>query len=412
MFVQIHMLQSMPPGNPNRDETGQPKKCIFGKVTRARISSQCLKRNIRAYFKNQFGDALAVRTKYLPRMVANALRNVISGISDDELELIKKKLATKFKAEVRRGTEAEEGTEGNEDAPKELAPAATTDQTGQLVFFPPPFALESAKLIASFRNENAAAYQEWTGASGRQNKELTKQQKNKLKKDVDTFEQKVFELSKSLTVDIAMFGRMTTSDVVMNVEASCQVAHAISTHEAIIENDYFTAMDDLETGPGAAFIGSGEQKTFFDSGVYYKYLNLDIDELKKSLLWGNDRAGIAAGALLEAAVRANPTGKQNSFANHGAHELILVEVSKGKFPISYANAFLKPVDGDDLMAESAKALAGYLHAVAKAFSPADTRRLLLAVASGSVDIEAAKRVENLKSLVDAVAALVKEGDPA
>ena len=32
MFVQIHMLQSMPPGNLNRDDTGQPKKCIFGGV--------------------------------------------------------------------------------------------------------------------------------------------------------------------------------------------------------------------------------------------------------------------------------------------------------------------------------------------------------------------------------------------
>ena len=94
-------------------------------------------------------------------------------------------------------------------------------------------------------------------------------------------------------------------------------------------------------------------------------------------------------------MRANPTGKQNSFANHGAHEFILVEICKGKFPISYANAFLRPVEGADLMAESAKALAGYVHAVAKAFSPPDTRRLLLAVASGSVDIEGARRVEDL-----------------
>ena len=72
MFVQIHMLQSMPPGNLNRDDTGQPKKCIFGGVTRGRISSQCLKRNIRhsIQFKEAFGDALSKRTTYMPRMVA------------------------------------------------------------------------------------------------------------------------------------------------------------------------------------------------------------------------------------------------------------------------------------------------------------------------------------------------------
>ena len=76
MFIQIHMLQSMPPGNLNRDDTGQPKKCVFGGVTRGRISSQCLKRNIRlsAQFKEAFGDALADRTQYLPRMVADELR--------------------------------------------------------------------------------------------------------------------------------------------------------------------------------------------------------------------------------------------------------------------------------------------------------------------------------------------------
>lgn len=65
MFVQIHMLQSMPPGNLNRDETGQPKKCIFGGVTRARISSQCLKRNIRLSLSSR--KRLAVRSRTEPR---------------------------------------------------------------------------------------------------------------------------------------------------------------------------------------------------------------------------------------------------------------------------------------------------------------------------------------------------------
>ena len=85
MFIQIHMLQSMPPGNLNRDDTGQPKKCVFGHVTRARMGSQCLKRNIRhsRHFKEAFGDALADRTTYLPRMVADELKKLDSTISDD-----------------------------------------------------------------------------------------------------------------------------------------------------------------------------------------------------------------------------------------------------------------------------------------------------------------------------------------
>jgi CRISPR system Cascade subunit CasC len=427
------MLQSMPPGNPNRDETGQPKKCIFGRVTRARISSQCLKRNIRTSFGSVFGDAMAVRTTCLPGMVAGELRKINPDISEEDLDRIKARLGKEFRAKDKASTQPAEEGGGKGEGEKEEADRTVAsqsddlDHTGQLVFFPPPFAKDIAELISAFMRDNPDAYGEWVGAGPEQSKKLTNGEKKKLTKEeksklkarekaisdrINKFQGDVSERSKSLTVDIGMFGRMTTSDLLVNVEGSCQVAHAISTHEAIIESDYFTAMDDMKTGPGAGFIGSADKRTFFDSAVYYKYLNLDVDALKKHLPWDNDKAGHAAGALLEAAVRANPTGKQNSFANHGAHEVILVEISKGKFPISYANAFLKPVEGADLMAESAKALAGYVHAVAKAFSPADTRRLLLAVASGSIDIEGAKRIESLDSLVDAVAALVKEGDPA
>jgi CRISPR system Cascade subunit CasC len=419
------MLQSMPPGNLNRDETGQPKKCIFGRVTRARISSQCLKRNFRTYFKHVSGDDLGVRTQFLPRMVADELRKIKPEIHEEDLDKIKVALAKKFRAEVGTVPEdTEEGGEKQSETETTTPPNGDSDRTGQLVFFPPPFAKDIAKLMATLMQDKPAAYAEWMGTHAKkltkeEKKKLTKEEGEKLKKeekklkdDVEKFEHDVTELSKSLTVDIGMFGRMTTSDLVVNVEAACQVAHALSTHEAFIESDYFTAVDDLKTGPGAAFMGTGQTETFFDSAVYYKYLNLDVDALKKHLSWEDDKAAHAAGVLLEAAASANPTGKQNSFAAHGAHELILVEVSKKKFPISYANAFLKPVEGADLMAESAKALGGYVDAVAKAFAPADTRRLLLAVGPASVDIAGAARVDTLHALVDQVAELVKKGDAA
>jgi CRISPR system Cascade subunit CasC len=413
MFVQIHMLQSMPPGNLNRDDTGQPKKCIFGRVTRARISSQCLKRSIRhsMQFKEAFGDAIADRTTYLPRMVADELKELKADISEDDLNKIKASLASKFKAE-KRGSPESADEEGQDDPQVDSTPSATTDQTGQLVFFPPPFAKEVARLMLQFMSDQAEAYNAWV--SGK------KKDRHEFSDDIARFEGEVLKASKSLTVDIGMFGRMTTSDLVVNVEAACQVAHAISTHEALIESDWFTAMDDKKAEfasgqtqvAGAGFIGSGESETFFDSAVYYKYLNLDVDALKKHLSWEDDKAANAAGVLLAAAARANPTGKQNSFAAHGVPELILVEVSRAKCPINYANAFLKPVEGADLMAESAKALGGYVDAVAKAFCPSDMWRVLLAVGSASVDIAGAVKVHTLDALVESVAELVKKGDAA
>jgi len=305
MFVQIHILQSMPPGNLNRDDTGQPKQCVFGGVTRGRISSQCLKRNIRhsIQFKEMFGDNLSIRTTYLPRMVADELCALKPEISDDDLNKIKAAFAHKFQAEKKTdiSDDAEDSKEG---------------KTGQLVFFPPPFAKAIAKLIADLRDKQNDVYSAWVNGK--------KKEKDKHKQDIKKFEEDVTNKSKSLTVDIGMFGRMTTSDLVVNVEATCQVAHAIGTHETIIESDYFTAMDDKKKDfastqteqAGAAFLGSGDTETFFNSAVYYKYLNLDLDALKKHLSWQDDgdKAARVAGVLIRSAALANPTGKQNSFA--------------------------------------------------------------------------------------------------
>jgi len=159
MFIQIHILQSMPPGNLNRDDTGQPKKCIFGRVTRARISSQCLKRNIRhsMQFREAFGDALADRTTYLPRMVADELRKLKTDISEDELNKIKASFASKFKAEKKGDTDSTEDDQSQSDS----APISATNQTGQLVFFPPPFAKEVAKLTVEFMSKQTKAYKAW-----------------------------------------------------------------------------------------------------------------------------------------------------------------------------------------------------------------------------------------------------------
>jgi len=422
MFIQIHMLQSMPPGNLNRDDTGQPKKCMFGGVTRGRISSQCLKRNIRLspQFKEAFfGNALAVRTQYLPRMVADQLNELDSKIPDDDLNKIKNALAGKFKSDKSGGgsDDAQDDDEAQQKSGDSSSKNDAADKTGQLVFFPPPFARSIAELIKDLRSKDKSAYTAWLGGK--------KKDRHKHKAKIEEFENEIFKKGESLTVDIGLFGRMTTSDLVVNVEAACQVAHAISTHETLIESDYFTAMDDKkkEFAPsqteqtGAAFLGSGETQTFFNSAVYYKYLNLDVDAVKKHLSWHDDEAARAAGVLVSAVALANPTGKQNSFAAHGVPELILVEVSKAKRPISYANAFLQAVEGGtgrNLMTESAKSLHGYIDSVAATFAPTDVRRLLLALGPASTPLLQSdhRRVGTLDELIQSVVDLIASSEEA
>lgn len=407
MFVQIHILQSMPPGNLNRDDTGQPKKCIFGGVTRGRISSQCLKRNIRLsdIFQDAFGGTTANRTKYLPRLVGDALLES-GAIPADEIEGVKAGIAGQFKKEVKG--------EGDESDAKD-GETAGIDVTPQLVFFPPPFAKKMASLVAELRKKHPKAYAKLIGRKEKRSKEEDK--------DADAalaaFRDEAFRAKESMSVDIGLFGRMTTSDLIADVEAACQVAHALSTHEALTEGDYFTAMDDRQgdfitsqvDAKGAAFLGSGDTVTFYNSAVYYKYLNVDTDALSQHL--GSDSANQArraAAVLIQAAALATPTGKQNSFAAHSVPEVILVEVSEKKQPISYANAFLEAVRGDDLMRESAEALSAYCGSVAAAFAPEDTQRFLLAVGNAA-DVRFpfdAERAASLTALAKAVEKAVSQ----
>lgn len=398
MFVQVHMLQSLPPGNVNRDETGQPKKCIFGGVTRGRISSQCLKRNMRTstYFQTAFGESLARRTKYLPALVAQALEKR-GGIPTGEYEGIKAGLAAQFKKETRK-------EEGEDETPVEAAEESGV--TPQLVFFNPLFAQKIADLLVEFREESPESYKAFIGAK-------SKLSKDEAKKAIAAFVAKAFEARESVSIDVGLFGRMTTSDLVRDVEAACQVAHAISTHETLIESDYFTAMDDLKESfaktqtesKGASFLGRGETETFFSAAVYYKYFNIDVSALLRNV-GSQDAAQVrrAVGVMVQAAALATPTGKQNSFAAHAVPELILVEVSGLRQPISYANAFLRAVEGDDLMRESVAALSDYCGSVAAAFAPADAQRFLLAAgrAAGVPFSVPANRAETLSELVRVV----------
>jgi CRISPR system Cascade subunit CasC len=78
--------------------------------------------------------------------------------------------------------------------------------------------------------------------------------------------------------DLALFGRMLADLPDKNVDAACQVAHAISTNKIhSMEMDYYTAVDDLKPKDtaGADMIGTVE----FNSACFYRYANLDVTEL-------------------------------------------------------------------------------------------------------------------------------------
>ncbi len=300
MFIQIHALQSFPPGNLNRDDRGHPKSALFGGVTRGRISSQCMKRRMRqsdAFAALQSG--VAVRTRRLPMLVGEALKSKgVSGMDAALIAGIETRIAAAFKKEA--------GGDAANDVDDGI-------QTGQLVYFPKRFVEDIAALIADLFKEEPGAITSWIEPGAKKQKAPKKGAKGETdQKPVAKtagLENAIREASQLITIDIGMFGRMTTSDLVDDVEAACQVAHAISTHEVRIERDYFTAMDDLADAKGAGFIGGGDGAVFFNSAVYYRYLNLDIDQLRRNVRIDSKESRTAGSRSRRCGMRAPPRGR-------------------------------------------------------------------------------------------------------
>lgn len=162
----------------------------------------------------------------------------------------------------------------------------------------------------------------------------------------------------------------------LGVEAALQVAHAISTHEARPEVDYYVAADDI---PGADAGAGFVDEAMFASACFYKYFSIDWDDLVRNLTgFDGDREKLAAhtvGAFIKAAALANPTGKQNAHAAHNPPDGILIEIRDNGMPINYANAFAKPVNTDErsMIEQSIAQLARYISDLDVGYGKPDTR---------------------------------------
>lgn len=301
-FLQLHILTFYPPSNLNRDDTGRPKTAVIGGTTRLRVSSQSLKRAWRTsdVFGKTLAGHLASRTQRLGELLMSRL--VESGVGPD-----KAKAAARSVAEVF----------GKIKDDKDKNPT----RIEQLAFISPAerdAALALAKQIAAGEAPNA--------------------QPQDLLRQSDT------------AADLAMFGRMLASNPDYNREAAVQVAHAITTHPVPVEDDFYTAVDDLKApseDAGAGFIG--EQG--FGSGVFYLYACVDRALLLKNL--GGDEAlrATATAALVEAAATVSPGGKQASFASRARAHYILAERGDMQ-PRTLSGAFTKAVRDDDPLGSS------------------------------------------------------------
>ncbi|MBB3174816.1 CRISPR system Cascade subunit CasC [Endobacter medicaginis] len=311
-FLQLHLLTFFPPANLNRDDLGRPKTAIVGGMTRLRLSSQALKRAWRTseLFTTALDGHMGLRTQRLGEQVLDRL--VAGGMPADKAVVTAREIAGGF---------------GKPKDPKDKNPT----QIEQLAFIAPE------ERDAAFALADRAI-----GGEKIDEKAVKEARESGLLRRVDT------------AADIALFGRMLASSPEYNREAAAQVAHAITTHAVTVEDDYYTAVDDLKTSAndaGAGFLGEAA----FGSGVFYLYLCVDTALLLRNLGGDAETARIALAALIEAAATTAPRGKQNSFAAHGRAGYVLAERGDRQ-PRTLAGAFAQAVAqgeaGGDPMAAS------------------------------------------------------------
>jgi len=320
-YVDIHIIQNLPPSCVNRDDSGSPKSAVYGGVRRLRVSSQSWKRATRLYF-NDLLDAkdVGVRTKRVVEVLAERITEDAPELAGDAAALAEGVFkAARIKLSPPRG---------KKDAPQE---------SGYLLFLSTSQIARLAELaIASARDDETL--------------------------DAKTVK-KIFK--EAHAVDIALFGRMVADDTDLNVDAACQVAHAISTHAAENEYDFFTAVDDdksrsEEEDAGAGMMGTVE----FSSATMYRYATVNLDMLVENLGDG-DAALRALEVFIKGFCLSMPTGKQNTFANRTLPEAVVVSVRDDQ-PVSLVGAFEKPIrtnEADGYLARSVGALAEHARAI-------------------------------------------------
>lgn len=304
--IEFHILQAFPVTCLNRDDVNAPKTAVVGGVTRARVSSQCWKRQVRVSLQD-FNVVTGIRTKLLSKLVENECKKI--GATDQQAKSCGDKIESIFiKGEVKEGE---------------------SSKTDILLFLSP----SEVSLIADKFKENDFVPEA-----------LIKQSdaKKQAKELADIIGKPKFALTRNLDgLDISLFGRMVAQAPSMDVEAAASFSHAISTHKVTNEVEFFTALDDFSTEQGSAHMGSLE----FNSATYYRYISLDLGQLYQSLA-GDEFFPDAISAFIKALYIAVPSARQTSQSGASPWDYAKIYIRKGqRLQLSFETPVKSSKDG-------------------------------------------------------------------
>ncbi|MDO5723061.1 MAG: type I-E CRISPR-associated protein Cas7/Cse4/CasC [Flaviflexus sp.] len=352
-FLTLHILVSLPWSNLNRDDAGMPKRLYQGGVLRGQLSSQSIKRGIRNRYEAASGNTSRRTRNFIERVAERALELRPDG-DEKTAQKRAKAIITKLTNASKEGGSEKTASVWLSDEEVETAAAKIAEELA------PDSEAAADKDDLSFIKE---------GCTG--------------------------------SLAIASFGRMFANAPERNTEAAIAVSPAVSTHEAIIETDYFSTVDDDPTekqGAGSSYLGMAA----FTNGVFYRSLTIDKKQLAQS--WTGMTADTAREQLshmVDALIYGLPRGKKNATAPFVMPALVLAEEQAHRI----AYDFEAPVTiGDEggYMAPSIAHLENQFTA-ARRFDP-DNFGLEIAAGTEidqlSIDIEKGTKTDLVNKVVD------------
>lgn len=361
-FIQIHTLHNYPAALLNRDDAGLAKRLPYGDAIRTRISSQCLKRHWRvaddAFALSSLGVPMAIRSRELPKQMRDML--IEQGVSE---------------------ALAQAAIEG-------MRNAGLLDKAGKNPLGDDALSTGQAVLLGKAERDYLIGQCKALAAEHTEPKALKEAVVAWLKEKDEKKNIEAMKLGSGL--ESALFGRMVTSDVLTSRDAAVYVAHAFTVHEAQVENDYFTVVDDLLRDAGEQS-SAGIFDTELASGLYYGYVVVDVPQLvanleglgiKDCFTATPDKRELAAKVvhhLLHLIATVSPGAKRGSTAPFEWAKLMLVEAGDWQ-PRSLAGAFQNALktqgEKASIRERAVGQLAGELQRIDAAYGAPSERRFL------------------------------------
>lgn len=408
-LLELHILQSFPVSCLNRDDAGIPKTAFFGGVNRARLSSQCLKRAVREKAREiNAGLFQGSRTKLIGDCLMQRINQLAPALDSERVLILAKAALPAFGKQ-------DEKDPARIKALYFLAPAEIAAVASALVERFPETANEWAALDAvdEEKDENKAAK-----VRDKAMKTLNEAALKETGKVLKTLAKSGGHLKDA--VDIALFGRMVADSPDLNIDGASYFSHALSTHEAEAQQDYYSAVDDmqrqrLDNREENAHAGSGMLGHLeYTSATYYRYAALNLDlllEPQKGYLreLDADEKKAAISAFIEAALVAIPRARRTGMNSDvlPAYALGTYRATGGPVQLIYAFEHAVPPRDTGYLEPSVETLLKHQKGVAEIWEivpevAVATGFPVPAAASGSVAPEHLPKSAFINKLVTAV----------